>query len=139
MTVCGQSMKISGRIIDVETGDPIPYSNIVLKSSLAGTIADSAGKFRLTIIGRRDSLIVTALGYVGDTIPVSPLTDQQITIPLTANAFSLSEVTVKMGENPAFEILRRVIANKPLNNPDEYESYEYEVYHKLNSTLNHFH
>lgn len=138
MASSGQSLKISGRIIDGETGDPIPYSNIVLKSAQTGTMADSAGKFRLTVSGRRDTLLVSALGYTGDTIAVSPLAEGMITIPLTPNLFNLSEVTVKMGENPAFEILRKVIANKPLNNPDEKESYEYEVYHKVEFDLNNF-
>ncbi|MCX6274302.1 MAG: DUF5686 family protein [Bacteroidetes bacterium] len=133
-----QTLKITGRIIDGETREVIPFSNVILKSTLTGTMADSAGNFRLTIAGRRDTLVVSALGYIDDTIAVSPLTDQLLTIPLEPNAFHLTEVTVKMGENPAFEILRRVIANKPINNPDEKESYEYEVYHKVEFDLNNF-
>ena len=78
-------MKISGRIIDEETGLPVPYSNIVLKSTLAGVQADSAGKFKLTIIGRRDTLFITALAYLTDTVSISPLTDNELTIPLTPN------------------------------------------------------
>jgi len=134
----GQSMKISGRIINEESGEPVPYSNIVTKSTLSVTLADSTGHFKLTIIGRRDTLLVSALGYINDTIPISPLADHQLTIPLTPGAFNLSEVTVKMGENPAFEILRRVIANKPFNNPEEKDAYEYEVYHKVEFDLNNF-
>jgi hypothetical protein len=133
-----QSLKITGRVIDAETGEPLPYSNVVLKSTYTGTMADSAGRFRLTIIGRRDTLLVSALGYRGDTISVSPLTDQLLTIPLEPDAFHLSEVTVRMGENPAFEILRRVIANKPLNDPEKKDAYEYEVYHKVEFDLNNF-
>jgi hypothetical protein len=136
--VYGQALKISGRIIDEETGEPVPYSNIVLMSTHAGIMADSTGKFRLTISGRRDSLLISALGYTGDTIAVSPLTDEMLTIPLAPNAFHLSEVTIRMGENPAFEILRKVIANKPYNNPDEKDAYEYEVYHKVEFDLNNF-
>ena len=133
-----QTLKISGRIIDAETGNAVPFSNVVLKSSHTGTMADSAGKFRLNIPGRRDTLLVSALGYIADTVSVSPLTDQLLTIPLQASTFHLAEVTVKMGENPAFEILRRVNRNKPLNNPDEQASYEYEVYHKVEFDLNNF-
>lgn len=135
---CAQTLKITGRVIDSETREAIPFSNVILKSTYAGTMADSAGNFRLTITGRRDTLIISALGYNSDTIPVSPLIDQSLIIPLDPNAFHLSEVTVKMGENPAFEILRRVIANKPLNDPEEKESYEYEVYHKVEFDLNNF-
>jgi len=138
MQLPAQSLKINGRIVDEETGEPIPFTNVFLKSTRTGTMADSAGHFRLTITGRRDTLIVSALGYAGDTISVSPLTDQVLTIPLVPNAFHLSEVTVTMGENPAFEILRRVIANKAANNPDQQDAYEYEVYHKVEFDLNNF-
>src|SRR5690349_5574955 len=102
MAAHAQTMKITGRIIDEESGEPIPFANIILKSSLTGTQADSAGKFRITITGRRDTLLISALGYTVDTVSVSPLTDHQLTIPLMPGAFNLSEVTVKMGENPAF-------------------------------------
>ena len=70
-----QALKISGRIIDAETRAEIPFSNVVIKSSHAGTMADSAGNFKLTITGRRDTLLVSALGYISDTIAISPLTD----------------------------------------------------------------
>jgi hypothetical protein len=133
-----QTMKISGRIIDEESGEPVPFANVILKSSLTGTQADSTGKFKITITGRRDTLLISALGYAADTVSVSPLTDHQLTIPLTPGAFNLSEVSVKMGENPAFEILRRVIANKPFNDPEEKDAYEYEVYHKVEFDLNNF-
>ena len=136
--VCAQSMKISGRIISAESGGPIPFANVVIKSTMTGTQTDTAGKFRLTIIGRRDTLLVNALGYIADTISVSPLTDQQLTIPLLPSAFDLTEATVTMGENPAFEILRRVIANKPINDPEQKDAYEYEVYHKVEFDLNNF-
>ena len=137
-SLLAQTMKIKGRIIDAQSGEPVPYSNVMLKSTLAGAIADSAGWFRLSISGRRDTLLVSALGYISDTVPVSPLTDQSLMIPLEPNAFNLGEVNVKMGENPAFEILRRAIANKPLNDPEAKESYEYEVYHKVEFDLNNF-
>ncbi len=133
-----QSLKIAGKVVDESTGEVIPYAVIVLKSTHTGTSADSVGNFRLTIIGRRDTLLVSALGYIADTISVSPLADQLLTVPLLPNAFHLNEVTVRMGENPAFEILRRVIANKSFNNPDEKDAYEYEVYHKVEFDLNNF-
>ena len=137
-TLRAQSLKISGRIVDVSNGEAIPFANVVMKSTHTGTSADSAGRFRLTITGRRDTLLVSALGFISDTVSVSPLTDESLTIPLEPNAFHLQEVTVKMGENPAFEILRKVIANKSINDPDEKEAYEYEVYNKVEFDLNNF-
>ena len=53
-----QSLKINGKVIDESTGETIPYAVVVLKSSHAGTSADSSGNFRLNIIGRRDTLLI---------------------------------------------------------------------------------
>ncbi len=138
MGMHAQSLTISGRIIDEESRESIPFANVISKSSNAGMMADSTGGFQLTLTGRRDTLLVSAMGYLADTISISPLTDRALIISLQPNAFHLTEVTVKMGENPAFEILRRVIANKQINNPEEKESYEYEVYHKVEFDLNNF-
>jgi hypothetical protein len=40
------------------------------------------------------------------------------------------------GENPAFEILRNISANKNKNNPDRFSSYQYHSYNKLRLDLN---
>src|SRR5690606_3962140 len=39
-------------------------------------------------------------------------------------------------ENPAFEILRRVVRNKPVNNREKLAAYEYQAYNKVEFDLN---
>ncbi len=131
-------MKVNGKVTDENTGEPIPFAGIVLKSTRSVIPCDSVGGFRFSASGRPDTLYVSALGYVADTVPLSPMQNQLLRIKLTSSAFNLAEVTVHLGENPAFEILRKVIANKPINDPDEKDAYEYEVYHKVEFDLNNF-
>jgi len=56
-------------------------------------------------------------------------------MPLKNEGLALEEVTVKAGENPAHRIIRNVIANKPKNNRDKLEAYEYETYNKIEFDL----
>ena len=117
-TLFAKSIKVSGKVMDAETGAIIPFASVVLKSSGAVIPCDSVGEFQFTFNGRTDALIVAALGYVADTILLSPLSNQFLKVKLESTSFSLSEVTVHLGENPAFEILRKVIANKSINDPE---------------------
>jgi hypothetical protein len=110
----------------------------MLKGTSEGTSCDSIGKFQFTTSGRPDTIFVSAMGYISQAVPLSPLPGQTIIIRLIPTEYNLNEVTIKAGENPAYEILRKLIANKPINNPDAFEAYEYEAYHKIEFDLNHF-
>jgi hypothetical protein len=78
------------------------------------------------------------IGYETKTIYVAPGKRQKLEIKLELKDYNLGEVVVLPGENPAWEILRRVIANKPNNDPEQYESFSYEVFEKIQFDLNHF-
>lgn len=137
MALAQQSF-IKGRVINDNNDEFIPFANVMLKGTSQGASCDSLGRFQFSTTGRPDTILVSALGYISQQVPLSPLPDQTIIIRLLPNEFILAEVTIRPGENPAFEILRKVVANKPLNNPDELEAYEYETYHKVEFDLNHF-
>ncbi|MBP6335249.1 MAG: carboxypeptidase-like regulatory domain-containing protein [Bacteroidia bacterium] len=130
--------KIKGRVINESTEEPVPYANVLLKGSNTGASCDSLGKFNFSTSGRPDTILVSAMGYIMQVVPLSPLPDQTIVVRLIPSEYSLNEVTIRAGENPAFEILRKVIANKSFNNPENLEAYEFEAYHKVEFDLNHF-
>lgn len=133
-----QSSHIRGRVLSEQNDEAIPFANVLIKGSSQGASCDSLGKFKLSGTGRPDTILVSAMGYHSLAVPVSPLSDQTLIIRLVPTEYTLSEVTIRPGENPAFEILRKVIANKPQNNPDELQAYEYNAYHKVEFDLNHF-
>lgn len=137
-SVFAQNTGIKGRVIHEYNEEPVPYANVLLKGTSRGTACDSLGRFQFTGTGKPDTIMVSAMGYLEQQVPVSPLAGQTLIIRLTPSEYNLAEVTIKPGENPAFEILRKVIANKKQNNPDELDAYEYEVYHKVEFDLNHF-
>ncbi|MFB6320710.1 DUF5686 family protein [Saccharicrinis sp. FJH54] len=129
----GQTV-ISGTIVDTKR-EPVPFANIVLKGTTEGTTSDEYGNFRITSYRTLDTLSISAVGYTTRVIPIRPYTGQHVTIPLQENVYSLNEVSVLPGENPAHPILRNIIQNKSLNDPDNFPSWQSKVYNKLEVDL----
>lgn len=54
---------------------------------------------------------------------------------LEAVEFGIGQVVITPGENPAYPILDGVIRNKPLNDPDRYDTYSCRTYTKMELDL----
>jgi len=55
--------RIYGRVVDAETGDPLPYANVVLKGTNYGAMTLEDGSFSFTAPCGRYTIIVSYLGY----------------------------------------------------------------------------
>jgi hypothetical protein len=123
---------IKGRVTDATTGDPIPFANIGIKHSLSGATTNFDGFFQLTYTPPADSLTVTYVGYENRSKAIAQnLAEQIIDIQLTPAVLQLREVKIFAGENPAYAIMRKVVANRKQNNADHLDAYEYESYNKI--------
>ena len=112
-----QVTTVSGKIIDAETGDPIPFCNIVFKGTTIGTSTDFEGFYNIRTQNATDSLLVSYVGYLPKSKPVKIGQNQVINFQLQSEVIGLEEVVVVAGENPAFPIMRNVIANKAKHDP----------------------
>ncbi|WP_234733693.1 DUF5686 and carboxypeptidase-like regulatory domain-containing protein [Tellurirhabdus bombi] len=123
---------ISGQITEAGTGQAVPFASVAVKGKPIGTQADAEGNYQLILRQAADSLLVSAMGFQTITVPVNP---QQITqiipIKLTPVAAQLQEVVVRAGENPAYGILRKVIAHRSQNDFQQLAGYEYQAYSQL--------
>jgi hypothetical protein len=55
---------VSGTVIDQQSGDPIPGTNILLKGSVIGTVTDADGKFQFPEkLSEGDVLVFTFIGF----------------------------------------------------------------------------
>lgn len=123
---------IKGRVTDATTGDPIPFANIGIKGRPTGTTTNFDGIYHLTFSPPADSIIFTYVGYTTRSKPISAnIPAQIIDMQLTPGTTQLREVKIRAGENPAYAILRKIVALKRINNPDELSAYEYEAYNKV--------
>ncbi|MBN8702591.1 MAG: carboxypeptidase-like regulatory domain-containing protein [Bacteroidetes bacterium] len=131
-----QQTVVTGKIVDADTKEPLPFVSVLLKGTKVGTSSDFDGMFSLSSPDPSDSIVVSYVGYLRNSKKIKRNATQHIVIELRKNAISLSEVVIKPGENPAHRIIRKVIANKDNHNKEKLESYQYEVYNKMEIDLN---
>ncbi|HNP98631.1 MAG TPA: carboxypeptidase-like regulatory domain-containing protein, partial [Bacteroidia bacterium] len=132
----GQVTRVSGRVYDPLTNEPVAFASILFLGTTTGKNTDIDGNFSIETMENVDSLRVTFIGYLPATLPVQRHKTQVINIALRANKFDLPEVVIKAGENPALILLRKVLDNKPKNDRSELTSFQYESYNKLEFDIN---
>lgn len=134
--ISAQNTIISGRVMDSETGEPIPYVNIGFRHSLVGTISETDGSFYLSTPRATDTLLVSSLGYEVKRLYIHKGKTNTFEIMLVPKSIALDAVVVKPGENPAFKILKKINENKDRNNPEKLPEYQYKAYTKLRLDMN---
>ncbi|MDR6967041.1 hypothetical protein J2X31_001041 [Flavobacterium arsenatis] len=123
------SQTITGKILDAETKEPLAFANFIFNNNQKFyTSSDIDGRFSFSSSQELTTLTVTYIGYETQTVKLQK--DKNITIYLKASADNLDEVVIKPGENPANAIIRKVIANKEKNNPENISTFKYTSYNK---------
>ncbi|MCX6296754.1 MAG: DUF5686 family protein [Bacteroidetes bacterium] len=130
-----QTTKVSGKIVDAITREPLPFVNIVFKGTNDGGTSDIEGKYTISSTAHVDSISISYVGYNKLTRAIKRGITQELNIGLTQGV-ELLTVEIRPGENPAHRILRKIIANKDKNDREKLDSYEYEVYNKVEFDLN---
>jgi len=134
--------QIKGVITDAETGDSIPYASVVYKGHHIGVVSRANGHYA---IERHEgwNLTVSAVGYKPHIIQVNSKTKGTLNISLKPDKQQLAEVTVKAKrhrysrkDNPAVELMRKVIAAKRHTNLARHDFYKYNKYEKLTLAAN---
>ncbi len=136
-----QTTKVMGKITDANTKEPLPLVNITFKGSKTGTISDFSGNYKVETNESVDSIIVSFLGYKQIRKKITRNKFQIINFELEPTTLTIGEVVVaadKRDKNndPAIELLNKIIKCKKKNNCDKLESYQYETYNKVQFDIN---
>ena len=131
-----QTTKVSGRIFDSETKEPLPFVNVIFKHTKVGTTSDFDGNFSLSTTEKTDSILFSYIGYVPKARAVKPGAVSDVRIEMRVNSVALKEVVIKPGENPANILFRKVIKHKDENDIKKLEAYQYETYNKIEIDIN---
>ena len=142
VTANAQQTVVTGIVTDLNSGNPIPYATIVFKGG-RGTVTDSAGKFKLVGTNQIGSIKISYVGYKTITKNIQIGKSQVVNIIMEVDPLLSNNVTVstnkrapyKNKNNPAVDLIKRVIANKSLNRPDSYDYIQYEEYDKIELSL----
>jgi hypothetical protein len=125
-----QQTQVSGKVIDLETGLPIPYVNLMFQNTRIGTLSDSLGTFSLTSKIKVDSLGFSTVGYLSKTIKVQSGITKDLVVKLKPDLIHLSEVEVTPDDGPARRMFKKIVDAKKENNPAKYDRYSYRKYTK---------
>lgn len=135
------SAQISGVVTDSETGDPIPYLNVYYDGKGVGTITDIDGKYSIAAHAGWNKLTFSMVGYGTEVRDVSAKT-KTLNVKMKPDLV-LDEVVVKPKKekysrknNPAVEMMKKVIAAKKLNDLGVNDFYHYNKYQKITFSLN---
>ena len=126
-----QETIIQGKVTDASSGDAIPFANVVFRGTSIGSTTDFDGKFVIRTTAPADSLQASYIGYRSKAKIVKKGVRQTINFQLLEETTSLEAVEVRAGENPAWEILRRVVKRKGDNDKRTLSAYEYDTYTKI--------
>lgn len=96
-TAFAQKITLSGRIIDKETKEPLPFATLGIKGKAIGTITNLQGEFDFHIPAelRNDLFTLSMLGYKPYEAPVWTLLEiKPLVIEVEKSTYLLNEVTV---------------------------------------------
>ncbi len=136
--------KVSGTVFEDKTGSPMAFVDVYFKGTSVGTSTDLDGKFEIQSRFVSDSLCATFLGFneVCYRIKQEQRTSN-IKYRLQEKDLRLKNVIVvaKKGRyrkknNPAVELMRKVIANKKINRLEGREYYSFEQHEKIQLDIN---
>jgi len=127
--------KIQGIVIDSKTKQPLPFASIVTNTNF-GTLTDVDGEFYIKAKNSFHQITISYVGYKLVTVPIS-INDKFINVKLEASIENLKEILITAKENPALQIIRNTIKNKPKNNIEKaLNSFKFNTYNKILVTAN---
>ena len=132
---------ITGHVVDEATGQNIGFATVQYKGQQLTAITDPQGRFSIRKV-KGSRLTVSAVGYKTRTVDIEKDTEK-LFISLREDAKALKEVTVRAKRhrysrknNPAVELMRKVIDSKKRTDLQNRDYYQYTKYQKLTLALN---
>ena len=134
--------QIQGVVTDAETGEPLPFLNVFYEGKGVGGITDMDGRYSVPKYVEWKELVFSSVGYETQKIPISVST-KTLNVKMKPLDHTLGEVIVRPRKekysrknNPAVELMKKVVANKELDNLKQKDYYSYNTYQKLTFAVN---
>ena len=134
--------QITGVVTDVLTGDTIAYPSASYKGHHMAVSGDAQGRFS---IEHHEGwvLTVSAVGYQSKEFTVKANSPLTMAVKLKPDTRTLKEVVVRTKrnrysrkDNPAVELMKRVIAAKEKTDLSNHDFYQYNKYQKITLAVN---
>lgn len=133
---------ITGVVVEESTGDTISFPSVQYKKEKIATSGNAYGRFSIKRLNG-EKLTFSAVGYQELTILIGPNTPSEMKITLKTDTKQLKGVTVKTKRskysrknNPAVELMKRVIAAKKRTDLANHDYYQFNKYQKITFAIN---
>ena len=137
-----QIRSAGGTVIDSSTKLPMEYISVYFKNTASGCVTNYRGEFYVQDKSGSDTLVVDAIGYEKLYIKLKPGQNTGLNVRLKPANIELASAIVKpkrekysKKENPAVELIRKVIANKENNRIESKEYFKSDYHEKLTLSL----
>ena len=137
------AQNIQGVVTDSLTNEPIPYLSLFYEGKGVGSITDNDGNYKVETRKGWNKLTFSAVGYVTKVVNIIPGVTKNLNVRMRPDDIMLDEVVVKpkrekysRKNNPAVELMKKVIAHKKNNKLSENDYYQYNKYQKITMSLN---
>jgi hypothetical protein len=123
------AQKIYGTVFS-NKGDLLPYASVTIKGTSIGTSANNKAKFSFSVAPGTYTVVCQHIGYQTQEKSITiKKDDAEITFVIAEQQLDMTEVIVKSGEDPAYEIIKQAIKKRSFYN-DEVRGFECGLYTK---------
>ncbi|HEY9000894.1 MAG TPA: DUF5686 family protein [Mucilaginibacter sp.] len=134
-----QQTIVKGVVTDARTHETMPGVSVSFDGTSIGNSSDVQGNYRIITDGNYNRIKISFIGYKTQYKDIAPGTTQTVNIVLVEDRKTLNEVVIKSGKktrytnknNPAVELIRKVIAHKDQNRIENYNYAEFQQYERV--------
>lgn len=133
--------QIKGVVTDSATHEPLMYITVQYEGTGIGTVTNAKGEYSVPNHPEKKFLTFSAIGYRTKKIGITPAT-HHLNVKLQSEDITLAEVVVKPKKqkysrknNPAVELMRKVISHKKGLELSQNDYYQYSKYEKMKMSV----
>jgi len=106
-----ENFEVTG-IITEANGNAVPFASVYVKGTNLGTMANDAGMYTLSLDTGRYELVFRFVGFKQAIKEVYVRRNTIVDVRLERDVFVLNEVNIGRKEDPAYGMVRKVMANR---------------------------
>lgn len=123
------AQKIYGTVFS-DKGDLLPYASVTIKGTSIGTSANNKAKFSFSVAPGNYTVVCQHIGYKTKEKNITVKNeDEEIVFIISTQQLDMTEVVVKSGEDPAYDIIRQAIKKRTFYN-EQVQRFECGLYTK---------
>lgn len=126
LTGLAQSFILSGKITDTKN-NPVPFVSVIVKGTTIGTNSNADGAYSLRLSSGKHEIVFQCIGFKKEFKSIDLTSNTNLNVVMQPDNYELKEVQIKVGEDPAYEVIRQAIKKRKfyLNQVNAYSCRSY--------------